>query len=67
VSDVVDYIMKLPAGTQLMILAPLSIHKGRSLKEQLEVLVQQGFSRVEENGEVKKISEILDPGKVLNV
>ncbi len=65
VSDVVDYIMNLPGGTQLMILAPLAIHKGRSLKEQLEVLAQQGFSRVEENGQVKKITEILDPGNML--
>jgi len=65
VSDVVDYILKLPAGSHAMILSPLSIHKGRSLKEQLEILGQQGFSRVEENGIAKKISEILDPGNTL--
>ncbi len=65
VSDVVDYIMNLPSGTQIMILAPLSIHEDRSLKEQLKVLVQQGFSRVEKNGCIKKIYEILDPGNEL--
>ena len=65
VSDVVDYIMDLAPQTQIMILAPLSVHEGRDLKSQLEILAQQGFSRVEENGEVKKISEILDPGNIL--
>ena len=65
VSDVVDYIMGLPLGTQVMILSPLSIHKGRSLKEALEILAQQGFSRIEEDGKVKKINEILDTGNVL--
>ena len=40
VSDVVDFIVGLPLGTQAMILAPLAIHKDRSLKEALEILVQ---------------------------
>ena len=65
VSDVVDYIQGLTTGTQVMILAPLAIHGERNLKTQLEILVQQGFSRIEDNGEVKKISEILYPEKIL--
>jgi excinuclease ABC subunit A len=61
VQDVVEHILNLPAGTQVMILAQLHKPADRSLKMQLEILVQQGFSRVEENGQIRKISEILDP------
>ncbi len=61
VQDVVEHILNLPTGTQVMILARLHKPADRSLRMQLEVLVQQGFSRVEENGQIRKISEILDP------
>lgn len=60
ISDVVDYIQKQAEGTRVMILAPLVIGDGRTLALQLEILSKQGFSRVEENGEIRKIQDILD-------
>jgi excinuclease ABC subunit A len=60
VQDVVDEILSLPAGTQVMILAPLHKPEDRSLKMHLEILVQQGYSRIEENGQIRKISEVLE-------
>ncbi len=62
VSDVVDYALKLPPETKVMILAPLVLENERSLAQQLEILSKQGFSRVEENGEIRKIQEILESG-----
>ncbi|HEY6161877.1 MAG TPA: excinuclease ABC subunit UvrA, partial [Bacteroidia bacterium] len=60
VGDVVNYIHSLPEGTLLLILAPLKLKEGRGLREQLSLLLQQGFSRVQVNGEVKKIEEMAD-------
>lgn len=62
VQDVVQNIMSLPEGTQVMILAPMHKPEDRPLKIHLEILVQQGYSRIAENGSVKKISEMLEPG-----
>jgi excinuclease ABC subunit A len=53
--------MTLAEGTQVMILAPLHKPDDRSLRMQLDLLVQQGYSRVEENGQIRRISEVLDP------
>jgi len=65
VQDVVEHILNLPAGTQVMILAPLHRPADRTLKMHLEILVQQGYSRIEENGQIRKISEVLDPAYTL--
>jgi excinuclease ABC subunit A len=65
VQDVVTYIMNLPAGTQVLILAPLQKPDERSLRMHLEILVQQGYSRIEENGHIRKISEVLDPSNTM--
>src|SRR5580698_835375 len=44
VTDVVNYIFSLKQGARVMILAPFNIKEGRSLSEQLNLLLQQGFS-----------------------
>ncbi len=46
VADVMDAICKLEAGTRVFILATFKQHKNRDIKEELNVLVQKGFSRV---------------------
>lgn len=46
VTDVVDYIQSLPDGTRLHILAPLIVHEGRKLEEELELILQKGFPRI---------------------
>ncbi len=65
VQDVVQRIMNLPEGTQIMILAPLHKPDDRPLRVHLDLLVQQGYSRIEENGQIRKISEVLDPEYIL--
>jgi excinuclease ABC subunit A len=61
VQDVVERIMKLPLDAQIMILAPLHKPDDRALRAHLEILVQQGYTRIEDDGVIRKISEILDP------
>lgn len=59
VGDVVKYIYSLAQGTKVFIYAPFESKKGRTIKETLSILQQQGFSRVKFNGEIKKIDELL--------
>lgn len=60
VSDVTDFILSLPQGTDVMIFSPLEKINGRSLKQQLQVLLQQGFSRIMSHGEIHKIESVID-------
>lgn len=59
VTDVVDHAMALPDDTMVLTLAPITLKQGRSLEQQLSVLMQQGFSRVMLNDEIKRIDEVL--------
>jgi excinuclease ABC subunit A len=59
VTDVVEYITSLPAGTKLMLLAPLKTSKDKELPRQLELLMQQGFTRIIVKDELKRIDEYL--------
>jgi len=58
VSDVVDALLQLPAGTRLLLLAPLKQKKDKTLKEQLGLLLQQGFTRIKYKNEILKLNEI---------
>jgi len=60
VTDVVNFILSLPDETQITILCPLHPHNDRSLKEELAVLLQKGFIRVELNGTISRIETILE-------
>ena len=55
VSDVVDYVVALPEGTHVLILAPLGDRKERPLLNQLEILRQEGYQRVMVKGTVVRI------------
>ena len=60
VTDVVNAIMSHPQGTRVILLAPFQINKDRSLAQEADLLQQQGFTRLEMDGEVVRISD-LDP------
>lgn len=62
VSDVVNYIDSLPNGTQVTLLSPVKTDRG--LNEQLDLLRKQGFSRIEKDGEVRKIDDVLEGQKL---
>src|ERR1700712_3537836 len=67
VTDVVNFIASQPDETQVTILCPLHPHNNRSLKEELAVLLQKGFIRVEFNGTVARIENILEDESIVNV
>ena len=66
VTDVVNFIMALPYETQVTLLCPLYPHNNRSLKEELAVLMQKGFVRVEFRGLLSKIEDLLEDMSIVD-
>ena len=64
VSDVVDYILSLPAETRALIYSPLQATKERPMRAQLEMLHQEGFVRVAVKGTIVRIEDYLAAEKV---
>jgi len=63
ISDIVNYILKFPNDSKLLILAPLVVPKDRTIPEQLNILIKQGFSRIEIDGEITRIEEFNSKNK----
>jgi excinuclease ABC subunit A len=62
VADVVNAISRLTEGDKALILVPFKQHANRDIKEELNILLQKGFSRLY-NGEVVRIEDILEDSK----
>ncbi len=60
VTDVVNFISRLNEGAPVTILCPLYPHNNRSLKEELAVLLQKGFTRVLIGDNLSKVEDLLD-------
>lgn len=59
VSDIVYKMQTYPEETRLVILTKIILRDGRSLNEQLDILLKEGFSRVEIDGKFERIDDIL--------
>ncbi|ACU92885.1 excinuclease ABC, A subunit [Capnocytophaga ochracea DSM 7271] len=57
VTDVVDAVMRYPKGTKLLLLAPVSIPKDRTVEQVLKLLLQQGYARILYKEEIILIEE----------
>ena len=55
--DIVNCMLSYSKGTRYTILTPMRLREGRSLKEQLDIDLKQGFTRIEVNGEIVRIEE----------
>lgn len=55
VSDVVDYLLSFPENTRALILTSFHTHHNRKLEEEIGLLFQQGFTRLELNDEILDI------------
>ena len=65
VNDVVNTIIKLPVGDKVLIFVPFKQHTNRNIYEELNILLQKGFSRIYVNGEIIRIEELLENNSVL--
>ena len=64
VADVVNAIEGLIPGDKVLLLVPFKQHAKRNEKEELNILLQKGFSRLYINKEVIRIEDILETGKI---
>lgn len=58
--DVVNCMLSFSKGTRFMLLSPLYPVEGRSIRRQLEMEIQQGYSRICLNDEILQIEDYLE-------
>ena len=58
VTDVVSFVLSLADKSKVVVASPI-VDNGRTTKEQLEILLQQGFSRVFVDGNIQSIEDFL--------
>ena len=59
VNDAAIFINALAPETKILVLAPIKKKADKPLKKQLELLAQQGFTRIQQNGIVQKIEDFV--------
>jgi len=65
IEDVVAGVNSFAPGSTVLLLAPIHIPSGRTIKEHLDILQQQGFARVHDGTEVHRIEALLGDRKAL--
>ncbi|MBS1510251.1 MAG: excinuclease ABC subunit UvrA [Bacteroidetes bacterium] len=60
VTDVVRYITQLSTGDKALVVVPFTTQKNRDSKEELNILLQKGFSRIYFNKEILRIEDVLE-------
>src|SRR5689334_8173241 len=60
VGDVVEAIVKLKQGDKVLVLVPFRQHVNRNVSEELNILMQKGFSRLYVSGETLRIEDMLE-------
>lgn len=65
VTDVVDYFSALPEGTRVVISAPLQPGDGRTILQEAELLMQQGYTRIESGNRLYRIDQLLSEQETL--
>ena len=60
VADVVEAIVRLPHSDKVLVLVPFRQHVNRNVSEELNILMQKGFSRLYVSGETLRIEDLLE-------
>lgn len=64
VTDVVNYIFRLPEGSRVMIIAPLKVRdEKRTIDKECQLLLQKGYNRIQWKGDTVKIEDFLAGNK----
>ena len=56
-TDVINYIKQFPEREKLLLLSPIHLEEGRKLDNKINVLAQQGYSRIKNGEAVVRIDE----------
>ncbi|MDE5714418.1 MAG: excinuclease ABC subunit UvrA, partial [Muribaculaceae bacterium] len=65
IEDIVTTVLSYPEGTRMAVLVDINLLPGRSLSQQLEIYMKEGYSRLEIDGEFVEIQEILKNDELL--
>lgn len=65
VTDVIDFIKSQEEGLKGLLTAPITVPEGRDSKAHLNILLQQGFTRVLINNRIQSIQDIIDSDNIL--
>jgi excinuclease ABC subunit A len=60
VQDVVEKMKEYRPGTRMAVLSSIQLRNGRNLQEQLDILMKEGFSRVDVGEQFYRIDELLE-------
>ncbi len=60
VADVIALINKLKDNDKILILVPFKKSRNRDVKEEMNILLQKGFSRLYKDSEILRIEDLLD-------
>ncbi len=63
--DIIECMLAHEEGMKLMVMTPLMVRNGRTLVEQLDVDYKSGFQRVEVDGEVMRITDVMQTPSAL--
>ena len=67
IEDMVREINEYPQGTRLAVLVDVNVPEGREFRQQLEIYLKIGFSRLELNGEFIDIEDFLNDTSVADI
>lgn len=65
VSDIVEEVLAYPKGTRFAVYAPILLPPGRTMKEELEILQKEGYTRLSIGEETYRISEVVGNEQLL--
>lgn len=60
VNDVIEAIVRLKAGDKVLVIVPFRQHVNRNASEELNILMQKGFSRIYHAGETLRVEDLLE-------
>lgn len=66
VSDVVNDVLSYPLGTRFAVYTPVIVGSGRTMKEQLEVLQKEGYTRLSIDDQVYRVAEVMENESLLS-
>ncbi len=63
--DIVSEVLSYPMGTRFAVFAPIVLPEGRGMKEQLEILQKEGYTRLSVGGNICRIHEVPTDEKMM--
>lgn len=67
VTDVVKWVFSHEDGEKYMVLAPYKLKPGRKLSDELNILLQKGFTRIFADGKLSQIEDIINNNETIKL